>query len=151
MNNDTTLRADMKRAIKYTSTEIRTLRASARTLFVEARALRAAGDLDGSTTATSAAWKARGLAARLSDTSRGLLLAYAFLRGRPLAALERTRSRAPAPTAEQVLGAIASVQPDGDARNFCLGVTAWLAVEASPGVPASPASIEASAPLAEVA
>ena len=153
MNQIPGLRAALKSAIKSTATEIVVHRGLARSKFVEARRMRATGDEEGAATATAAAWKARGAAEPHSHDVRGLLLAAAFLRSAPLLQLERTRSRAPAPTENQVLGALVAVLPVGvdEAEVWALrpAVAAWIKAGAPVVVPMP--SAPAVAPLAEVA
>jgi hypothetical protein len=119
-------------------------RALARTRFVEARSLLAGGDEAGAKLARAEAWKARAGADRLSGTARGLCLAGAFLRGVPLAVLESTRKRAPAPTAKMVLAALSSAGHDLDVGPLDAACQAWIDAGVLPLVvaPADPALAE---------
>lgn len=131
-----TLRADMKGAIKSTATEIRANRAHARANFAEARRLHAAGDEKGAATVRARAWEARDQAEALAPVSRSLLLAYALIRGIPLSALERTRKRAPAPTADMVLAGLRHISADGELHRAAC--EAWI--KEGLETPAAPAS-----------
>ena len=134
MNETTTARAAMKRAIISITTETRNLRTEAAASFALARQHRRASDEARADKASqlghAAHWSAVGNARR----ARHLLLAYAFLRGRPLAALEGTRKRAPAPSAdhiEELLVETGAVPARG-------AIEAWLKAAAPMGPQAAP-------------
>lgn len=124
----------LRDSTRAATTSIRRLRDDAANLFRQARAKRLAGLEEEASALRDEGFLARQSADCLRWAARSHHLAFAFLRGRPYAALEGTRKRAPAPPAlaiVELLGVLGCTTTTAE-------VEAWVeGQEVAPSAPSS--------------
>lgn len=120
--NNSKARAALKSAIITTTTQIRQHRIAAASSFIMAREQRRVGDKAAAEASAAEGHVAHADVMALRDGARAQLLAYAFLRGRPYAQLERNRKRAKAPSVHDIADALLSVGEDVANKR----IAAWI-------------------------